>query len=158
MSEATSEQAQVETLELINAEIAARLARQAESGSKIDTKAVALVGYAGAGAAFLAARPGQHILAALAYIAFAAAIGFGVWAYAVYSYQDVPDPRSFFNMYFQQSKAEALVDLAATRAEAFELNAGRYRRKTKRWWFSLASLIAGVILMILSVTSAYWSP
>ncbi len=157
MSEVTPKQPRAETLELINAEIAARLARQAESGSKIDTKALALVGYAGAGAAFLAARHGQHILAVTAYFAYATAIGFGIWAYEVQLHQDVPNPRPFFNEYLRQSKAEALADLAATRVEAFELNADKQRRKATRWWISLASLSAGVILMILSITSTYWS-
>src|SRR5260370_17645936 len=62
---------QAETLDLINSEISASLARQSDSGKNIDTKAVVLVGYAVAAAAFLATRHAQPVLAALAYIAYA---------------------------------------------------------------------------------------
>jgi hypothetical protein len=60
------------TLELINAEITASIARQASSGRNLDTKAVLLIGYAGAAASFLATRHVQPVLAALAYAAYAA--------------------------------------------------------------------------------------
>src|SRR5260370_9814981 len=68
---------QAETLDLINSEISASLARQSDSGKNIDTEAVVLVGYAVAAAAFLATRHAQPLLAALAYIAYAAAAPFG---------------------------------------------------------------------------------
>jgi hypothetical protein len=64
---------QAETLELINGEITGRLARQADSSAKIDTKAVTLAGYAVAAASFLATQHAQALLAALAYAAFAVA-------------------------------------------------------------------------------------
>ena len=55
MSEVTPKEPepQAETLDLINSEISASLARQSDSGKNIDTKAVVLVGYAVAAAAFL---------------------------------------------------------------------------------------------------------
>jgi hypothetical protein len=155
MSEGTPEAPlQVETLELINDEIADSLARQSDAGSKIDTKAVVLVGYAGAASSFLAARHVQPVLAGLAYAAYAAAAGFGIWAYAVRLYRDVPTPRNLFNGYLYRSKAETLAALAATRVGAFEDNAPKHRQKARRWLVSLTCLVAGVILMILAVTSA----
>ncbi len=158
MSDVTPEQlkGQTETLELINSEVTASLARQSDSGSKIDTKAVALVGYAGAASSFLATRHAQPALAVLAYAAFAAAAGFGVSAYAVRLYQNVPEPRHLFTGYMARSKAETLAALAATRVEAFESNIPSYARKRRRWWISLFSLAIGLILMILSVLGAYW--
>src|SRR5258708_21373026 len=74
MSEVTPKEPepQAETLDLINSEISASLARQSDSGKNIDTKAVVLVGYAVASAAFLATRHAQPVLAALAYIPYAA--------------------------------------------------------------------------------------
>src|SRR5258708_10562218 len=74
MSEVTPKEPepQAETLDLINSEISASLARQSDSGKNIDTKAVVLVGYAVAAAAFLATRHAQPVLAPLAYIAYAA--------------------------------------------------------------------------------------
>src|SRR5258708_10263967 len=78
MSEVTPKEPepQAETLDLINSEISASLARQSDSGKNIDTKAVVLVGYAVAAAAFLATTHAQPVLAALAYIPYSAAASF----------------------------------------------------------------------------------
>jgi hypothetical protein len=145
-----------ETLELINAEIAGSLARQSDARTSIDNKAVVLVGYTGAVAGFLATRHPQPVLAVLAYLAFAGAAAFGVWAYAIRAHQDVPAPRELFNDHWQKPKAEALAALAATRVQAFESNAELEYQKATRWRLSLASLIFGMVLMLFAVTSAYW--
>ena len=85
-------EAQADTLELINAEVAASLARQSASGDRLDTKSVFLVGYAGVAASFLATRHFQPVLGALAFSAYAAAAAFGVLAYSVRLHKDVPEP------------------------------------------------------------------
>jgi hypothetical protein len=141
----------VQTLTLINAEITAALARTADSSARIDNKAIVLVGYAAAAASFLATRHPEPVLAGLAYAAYAAAAGFGTWAYAVQAYADAPDPRILFNSYWQRSPADVLAALAATRAQAFQANARLRGRKRQRWWASLASLAAGIVLMILAL-------
>ena len=99
MSDTTSNKPELstDTLELINTELAGRLTRQAEAGARIDTKAGLLVGYVGAASAFLAVRHAQPVLTWSAFAAFAVAAGFGIGAYAVGTYQDVPDPRRLFN-------------------------------------------------------------
>src|SRR5260370_24086717 len=109
MSEVTPKEPepQAETLDLINSEISASLARQSDSGKNIDTKAVVLVGYAVAAAAFLATRHAQPVLAALAYIAYAAAGSFRVWGYAIPPYPDVPDPRQPLHAYLEPPQAAA---------------------------------------------------
>src|SRR5260221_14622151 len=114
MSEVTPKEPepQAETLDLINSEISASLARQSDSGKNIDTKAVVLVGYAVAAAAFLATRHAQPVLAALAYIAYAAAGSFGVWAYALPLYQDGPGPRKLFHGDLERPGGEALAALS----------------------------------------------
>lgn len=145
-----------ETLELINTEVTASLSRQSDAARNIDTKAIALVGYAGAAATFLATRHPQAVLATFAYAAYALAALFGIWSYAVRGHHNVPYPRGLFNEYWTRPRAEALAALAATRAEAFETNAEEHRRKARRWWLSLAALTIGVTLMVLSLTSAYW--
>jgi hypothetical protein len=156
MSKATHARPQPEadTLELINAEITDCLARQSDLSARIDNKAIVLVGYAGAGAAFLATRHVQPVLAALAYAAYAVAAGFGIWAYAVGLYYDVPQPKNLYNSFHERPKADVLAVLAATRAQAFEINAPKRGRKARRWWVSLVSLIVGVILMLLSLGTA----
>jgi hypothetical protein len=140
-----------ETLELINSELTARLARQAGSSDKIDTKAVVLVGYVIAAVSFLATQHPEPILAGLAYAAYAVAAALGVSAYAVRSYGDVPDPRGLFNGYVVLPRSRALAALAAVRVKAFEGNASTLRRKAGLWWFSVVTLLAGVILMVISI-------
>lgn len=142
---------QAETLELINGEITGRLARQADSSAKIDTKAVTLAGYAVAAASFLATQHAQALLAALAYAAFAVAALLGLSAYAVGYYREVPEPRGLFAGYLQRSKAQTLAALAAERVKAFEENAVRHQRKAGRWWFGVIALLIGVILMVISI-------
>jgi multidrug transporter EmrE-like cation transporter len=160
MSQMTPEQLEnhADALELLNSEITASLARQAGSGQRLDTKAVLLVGYAGAAASFLATRHAQPILAGLAYAAFAACAATGIWAYAVRTYQDVPQPRRLFTDYLPKTKAETLAALAATRVRAFEDNAPKHASKARRWWISLGSLVIGMTLMLFALigTSTYW--
>jgi RsiW-degrading membrane proteinase PrsW (M82 family) len=145
-----------DTLELINTEVTASLARLSDSGSSIDTKAAILVGYVAVAASFLATRHAQPVLAALAYAAYGLSAVFGIWAYAVRLYQDVPDPRQLFNTYYTQPKAQVLAALAATRAEAYETNARKHAGKARRWWICVLSLVVGVVLMLFALTSAYW--
>jgi hypothetical protein len=145
-----------ETLELINNEVTARLAAQVDSAASIDTKAGILVGYAGAAASFLATRHAQPVLAALAYIAFGAAAGFGIWAYAIRKvYGAVPKPRRLFTEYRARPKAEVLAALAATRVKAIESNGTELDLKVKRWWISLGTLSAGMVLMISAIAGAH---
>jgi hypothetical protein len=62
-------QDQKQTLDLINSELAARLARQAESGAKVDTKAIFLVGFAATAVQFLASRSFEPFTGAAAFTA-----------------------------------------------------------------------------------------
>jgi len=140
-----------ETLELINVELTARLDRQADSDAKIDTKAVTLIGYTVVAASFLATRHPQAILAGFAYGLDAIAVGLSLWAYALARHQDVPSPRVLFNRYAARSKPAALAALAAERVRAFEANARRHERKSRLWRASLASLVLGVTLMVVSI-------
>jgi hypothetical protein len=138
---------QADTLELINSELTGRLTRQAEAGTQIDTKAALLVGYVAAASAFLATRPSQPVLTWLALGAFAVAAGFGIGAYAIGTYEDVPNPRRLFNEYARKPKPDALAALAARRVGAFESNAPKHRRKATLWRGSVAALMTGVVLM-----------
>src|SRR5579859_7259386 len=140
-----------ETLELVNAELAARLDRQADSTAKIDTKALALAGYAVVAASFLATQHPQPVLAGLAYAAYVVALGLSVFAYAIGSHRDVPNPRRLLNGYALRPKPQVLVALAAERVKAFEANAGRHKRKASLWRASLIALAIGVTLMVVSI-------
>lgn len=144
------------TLELINSEITASLARQAGASQRLDTKAVLIVGYAGFAASFMATQHPRLVLAAVAYGAYAAAAGLGIWAYAVRIYQDVPEPRRLLTGYLSKPRAQVLAVLAATRVTAFEANARKHTRKVRLWWISLSCLGIGTTLMIAALASTYW--
>lgn len=140
-----------ETLELINSELADRLARQAASSAKIDSKATVLTGYALAAASFLATRHPQPVLAGFAYAAYALAAGLSIGANAVGPYRDVPAPRSLFNRYATRPRAETLAALGATRVRVFEDNARRHAHKGRLWLAAAGVLSAGVVLMISAI-------
>jgi hypothetical protein len=105
MNEAAPDQLErhAETLELINTEVTASLARQFSSAQSIDTKAITVVGYAGAAAAFLATRHAEAILAAFAYVAYGLSAVFGMWAFALRTYTDVP-PRGLLKILDSDSR------------------------------------------------------
>ncbi|MFF3326406.1 hypothetical protein [Streptomyces sp. NPDC002889] len=137
--------AQEPTLELINSELESRLARQSDVGSKIDTKAVFLVGFAATAAQFLASRSAQPLLAGAAFVAYAVAIGFGVAVFHLADYEDI-EPRQVLEHHARSTKGETLVQLAATRVGMFEKNSAAHRRKARRWTISLTALVAGIAL------------
>jgi hypothetical protein len=103
-----------------------------------------------------ASRHAQPVLAAFAYAAFGACVAAGIWTYAVRLYHDVPEPRRLFTDYLPKSRAQILATLAATRVSAFENNVPKNARKARRWWISLGSLVIGMTLMLLALTSTYW--
>ncbi|MFE5143941.1 hypothetical protein ACFRDV_41050 [Streptomyces fagopyri] len=143
-------QDQEKTLELINSELAARLARQAESGAKVDTKAVFLVGFAATGAQFLAARSFETFTGAAAFTAYAVAIGFGISVFNLAAYEDLK-PRETLDTYARSTKGATLGALAGTRVGFFEKNDALHRRKTKRWTVSLGAVVAGIFLSSVSL-------
>ena len=142
---------EIENLELINEEIRHSLDKQSDAITKIDTKAVVLVGYTVAVLSFLVTRHPQLELAISAYVAFALAIASGIFSYAVGKFKDAPEPRNLFQAYMLRSKAETLAAIAATRVFAFERNAVRQRMKVQAWRVSLVALAVGVVLMLLSI-------
>ncbi|WP_246618575.1 hypothetical protein [Streptomyces javensis] len=141
---------QKETLELINSELAARLARQSESGAKVDTKAVFLVGFAGTGAQFLASRSFEPFTGTAAFAAYAVAVGFGISVFNLAEYEDIK-PRHVLDTYARSEKGATLGALAGTRVGMFEKNARLHQRKTKRWTVALAAVAAGIVLSTVSL-------
>jgi hypothetical protein len=147
-----------DNLELINEEVSASLARQSAAGDRIDSKAVFLVGYAGAASSFLATRPYQPVFAGAAFGAFAAAAAAGILAYAIRLQRDVPEPRRLLNHYLPMPRTQTLAALASSRVAAFEINVGKQRTKGRLWWASLGGVAIGMVLMSLALASRYWSP
>ncbi|MFF4031743.1 hypothetical protein ACFYZ2_18690 [Streptomyces sviceus] len=138
------------TLELINSELASRMARQSESGAKVDTKSVFLVGFAATATQFLASRSFEPFSGTAAFAAYAVAIGFGISIVNLSEYEDI-SPREVLDTHGRSTKGAALVALAATRVGMFEKNARLHTRKTRRWTISLTMLVIGVCLSTVSI-------
>lgn len=136
-------EAQKETLELLNTEAASRLTRQSESLSKIDTKAVFLIGFAATAAQFLATHKHHDVLAYCAFAAYAISLLAGVQTFRVAEYKDL-EPRHLVVSYARLSKELALIRLASSRASLFEENQRRHQKKAGYWLVSLGSLIVGL--------------
>ncbi|PBC66278.1 hypothetical protein BX265_8339 [Streptomyces sp. TLI_235] len=143
-------QAQEPTLELLNSEIASRMARQSDSGAKVDTKAVFLVGFAAAAAQFLVSRSFEPVTGIAALLAYAVAIAFGISIFHLADYEDI-EPREVLESYARSSRGAALMALAATRVQMFEQNGTLHKRKAGRWAVSLAAVAAGICLSCVAV-------
>ncbi|MFD4949030.1 hypothetical protein ACFWNT_42695 [Streptomyces sp. NPDC058409] len=137
-------------LELINSEIASRMARQSEAGAKVDTKAVFVVGFAATAAQFLAARPFEPYTATAAFVAYAVAIGFGISIFSLAKYEDI-EPRALLESHGRDEKPTTLIALAATRVTMFENNRSVHARKTRRWAVSLTAIAVGICLSTVSI-------
>ncbi|MFD4786253.1 hypothetical protein ACFWN1_04080 [Streptomyces sp. NPDC058459] len=143
-------QARESNLELINSEIAARMARQSEAGAKVDTKAVFVVGFAATAAQFLAARPFEPYTGIAAFVAYAVSIGVGISIFSLAKYEDI-EPRAVLDSHGRDEKPTTLMALAATRVTMFETNGAAHERKTKRWVVSLTAIAVGICLSTVSV-------
>lgn len=141
-----------DTLELINSELAARMARQSDSMSKIDTKAVFLVGFVATAAQFLASHDHQPVIAALAFVAYAVAFVFGVLIFHLADFEDVV-PRTVLDENARSPKSQALMQLAATRVGMFEKNKEQHDRKAERWTVSLSALAVGFVLSTVALVA-----
>ncbi|MFK0107887.1 hypothetical protein [Streptomyces sp. NPDC091217] len=138
-------QDQEATLDVLNNELAARLARQSDSLGKIDTKAVFLIGFAATAAQFLATHKHHVVLAYLAFAAYALALLAGVQTFRVADHKDL-EPRQLLVAHVRSPKSQVLIELAATRASIFEENQRRHQRKARYWSASLWLLVGGLAL------------
>lgn len=138
------------TLQLLNEELSARLARQSDSGARIEAKATFIVGFASAAAQFLATRHSNVALAVLAYSFYALSFAAGVLAIAVARYDDT-EPRPLLDHFASEPEPKVLAVLAATRVKMFERNAGKHRRKAVLWWVGVAALAIGLVLSVVGM-------
>ncbi|MER6349760.1 hypothetical protein ACWC10_25310 [Streptomyces sp. NPDC001595] len=138
-------EAQESTLELLNNETAARLARQVDSLAKIDSKAVFLIGFAATAAQFLATHKHHTALAYCAFAAYAASLLAGVQTFRVAAHKDL-EPRPMIVTHVRSPKSRVLIELAASRASIFEENKKRHDQKVRYWTISLWSLAGGLVL------------
>ncbi|WP_256096503.1 hypothetical protein [Streptomyces sp. LUP30] len=136
-------EAQKDTLELLNNEVAARLTRQSDSLAKIDTKSVFLIGFAATAAQFLATHKHHDVLAYCAFAAYAITLLAGVQTMRVAEHKDL-EPRVILTDNVGFPKSQALAALAATRASIFEENQRRHEMKARYWAVSLSTLVVGL--------------
>ncbi len=136
-------EAQKDTLELLNNEVAARLTRQSDSLAKIDTKAVFLIGFAATAAQFLATHKHHDVLAYCAFAAYAITLLTGVHTMRVAEHKDL-EPRVILTDNVAFPKSQALAVLVATRTSIFEENQRRHKTKAWYWSVSMWSLVVGL--------------
>lgn len=151
MTTGVPDEDRVANLELINSEITGRLSRQIDSGSRLDTKAVVLAGFAATAAQFLAVRHPQPLLAGFAFAAYGAAFALAAATFALRTYGDVPEPRGLLDGYVARPKEKTLGALAARRVAIFEENAKKHERKAKLWRWSLVCLSLGLALSVAAI-------
>lgn len=140
----------VDTFELLNAELSASHDRLLDALDKIDGKVVVIVGYVAAAAAFLATRKAQPVLEILAYAAFTAALGFGLWAYMIREYKEL-DTVALFRYYPTETRARTLATLGASRAKQHRFNQELLRRKAGCWRKCVIALLAGTVFMVAAI-------
>jgi hypothetical protein len=139
---------QAETLDLVNAEVTASLAQQADASAKLETKALTLVGYVGVLSAFLATRQAQPYVAGAAYIAYAIAAVLDIKVFmSGPELRMAASPRDLFKDYLERNKSDTLKVLVAARVKAFDDNQKRLQRKAMLAQMSLIFLVGGVLLM-----------
>jgi hypothetical protein len=143
-----------ETLELINAELAERQARQAASAASIETRSVLLLGFVAVAAQFLATRHGQPVLQRTAFAAYAVSAGAGVAALAVRSAGTGPAADTLVEDYAHEPRDQALGRLAAARVAALRENSTRHRRRARWWWVAVAALAVATVLSIAAIRQA----
>jgi len=132
----------VDTLTMINNEIADRISRQSDSLDKIDNKAVLVVGYVLAVVSFLATRQVQPILATFAYSAYAVAAIAGLASLAIRPYLDT-NPIQLIG-YARRSPADTLPTIIASQAKVLRFNSRKQRTKVRNWWISVGGLAVGM--------------
>lgn len=116
----------------------------------MDTKAVFLVGFAATAAQFLASRGFELITGTAAFVAYALAVGFGIWVFNLAEYEDIK-PRDVLDTYAGREKGATLGALAGTRVRMFEKNARLHQRKTERWTVALVAVAVGIVLSTVSL-------
>jgi len=144
----------VATLELINTELSSRLSRQDQSLSRIEAKAVVVLGFAATAAQFLATRDPfrtswSTLLGLVAFLAYTCAFAFGVWTLRVAKFSDleVKELRQIAEI----GQADALRQLIWARMTMFDDNKKKADLKARAWWWSSALLTAGLLSSVICI-------
>lgn len=119
--------------------------------SRVETKAVVVIGFAVTAAQFLATRnpfksPLSILFGLLAFIAYAAAFGIGIWSTRVAKFADLDG--AWLRSLAEQPQLDVLHKLIASRKHLVEKNKRFADRKGMAWWWSLAMLTAGLVSSI----------
>jgi hypothetical protein len=138
----------IDTWKLINTELAARLTRQDASVSRVEAKAILVVGFAATATQFLATRspfktPWSTLFAIIAIASYVLAFAVGVWSMRVAKFADLDGPNLVGLS--EQTEQEVLLQLIGTRGAIFEKNAKAAERKAKAWWWSIRLLTTGLV-------------
>ncbi|ACU75756.1 hypothetical protein Caci_6923 [Catenulispora acidiphila DSM 44928] len=140
-------------LELLNTELAGRVARQEDANSKVDTKVAFLLGFIATATQFLASRHLQPELGVLAFTCYALAFALGIPALVIRPYQEL-NPRALYDGYADKTKTRTLLALCSLRVNIYEANDKKHEAKSAWWWCSLTATVAGLVFSVTAIVDA----
>lgn len=150
----TTKAAQLETLELIHAEVQGRRDGQREAATRVETKATLVMGLCVTVAQVMISRSKQGKLTGGAYLLIGLALVTGLAAVLPRRVQEPPKVEVLTSVeYVNKTKAELLNSLIGTKGEAFVKNTKAHERKANLLVVSLALLALGTSLSVLATTT-----
>jgi hypothetical protein len=144
----------LENLELVNAELASRLDRQGHSLSRIEAKAIVMLGFAATAIQFLATRDPfwtswSILFGLVAFVAYIGSFAFGVWSLRVAKSRDL-EPGELRRLATGR-KADTLRQLIWARRTIFDTNKRTAQRKADAWRWSFVLLTAGLLSSVVCI-------
>jgi len=144
---------QVESLELIHAEVQARRDAQREATTRIETKATLLVGLCVTVAQVMVSRSEQGNLTNVAYVLIGLALVAGLAAVFPRRTQEPPKVEVLASTdYAQKTKAELLASLVGTKRDAFIKNKKAHDMKANLLMASAGLLTLGTTMSVIATT------
>jgi drug/metabolite transporter (DMT)-like permease len=142
----------VETLQLLNAELAARRHIQRSGSERVEVKALLLVGFALTLAQITAShRSESNYLPVALVLLFLAALA-GLAVAIARPHAEVPHPRRLVDGLGLAELDTALTELISNRVRALEQQARRDLRMVCIWYVALVLLLAGAVPAVLHLT------
>lgn len=132
---------------LINDEITARLGRQSQAASSLDTKATLLVGFSVTAIPLLLGSDLNWWFGVPALIAFGAALVFGLLVVRPRKFEDPPNPSGVAGDY-REPVRKILGTLITMRVDAFEKNKAINDDKNCKWESALVALLVAALLSV----------
>lgn len=142
---------QVETWDLLNAEMRHRLDVQRAAAERLETKAAIVLGAALTAVQFVAKERVRSYWLVVAVIAYCTAISAALCAVLPRAFDEV-GPRSMLVGLWLFPRGRAAAELANNRYVAYQANARRHGRRVDCVRVAIVALIAGAIMSVVHLT------